>query len=193
MYSFFALINRMKLIDRWSLMRNVRKENIQEHSHQTAVIAHALCVIANKRCGQNLNAERAGIIALYHDSTEIFTGDMPTPVKYFNDEIKKTYKIIENNWAENLLQMLPDDLQEEYSFIKEGEKEPEWIYVKAADTLCAYIKCLDEKSAGNKEFLEAEASIKTKLEKIKETMPALKIFMEEFLPPFEYSIDKSRI
>lgn len=188
--SFFAIIARMKNINRWGLMRNVRTENIQEHSHQTAVFAHALCVIAKERLGESeLNPERACLLAVYHDASEIYTGDLPTPIKYANGRIKASYKEIEAQAAQKLMSKLPDDLQPSFSFISEEENEPEQKYVKAADTLSAYIKCLDEASAGNTDFAVAEKATREKLEALSADLPALKMFMEEFLEPFGTPID----
>ena len=193
MYPFFALMNRMKYINRWGLMKNVRMENIQEHSHQTAVFAHALCVLAVEKYGEKLNPERACLLAVYHDASEILTGDLPTPVKYYNQEIRDAYKIIEDISSQKLLSMLPKELAGSFSFLKDGEGEPEWKYVKAADTLSAYVKCLDENSAGNQEFDEAKKTIKEKLDNMAEKMPALKLFMDEYLPPFSFTLDQTGI
>ena len=193
MYDFFALLNRMKYINRWGLMRNISPENIQEHSHQTAVFAHALCVIAIERYGEALNPERACLLAVYHDAPEIFTGDMPTPVKYYNDDIKNAYKLIEQTASQKLLSLLPDYMKDRFSFIESYEKEPEWKYVKAADTLSAYVKCLDESSAGNREFSAAEKAVKAKLNCLAADLPALQLFIKEFLPPFGFTLDQTGI
>ena len=157
-YSFFAMMSRLKYINRWALMRNSREENLSEHSLEVALLSHALCTIGNKRLGKALNADRAALIGLYHDATEIITGDMPTPVKYFNSDIKSIYKEIEHTACGKLLSILPEDLRDEYEEILEPSDEysHEKALVKAADKLSAYIKCLDEKKAGNNEFLQAE-------------------------------------
>ncbi|MDE6154895.1 MAG: 5'-deoxynucleotidase, partial [Eubacterium sp.] len=133
--NFFAMVNRMKLIDRWALMRNTSKENIAEHSHCVAVIAHALALIGNKKFGKDYHAERACLLALYHDTTEVITGDMPTPVKYYNDNIKDVYKDIEHIAGERLLEMLPDEFKSDYIplFEKQEEDKELWVLVKAAD------------------------------------------------------------
>lgn len=194
MYHFFALINRMKYINRWGLMRNTAPENIQEHSQQTAVLAHALAIIAQKRLGNTeINPERAAIIALYHDATEIITGDAPTPVKYYNEEIKNCYKTIEKQTSESLLNKLPEDLKHVYNEIFNAENTNEWLYVKAADTLCAYIKCIEELKAGNNEFRSAMNSTKAKLDNLASSIPALNIFMSEFLESYFLTIDEQGI
>jgi 5'-deoxynucleotidase len=185
---FYALINRMKHISRWSLMRNMEKETIEGHSYQTAIIAHALCLIANKRCGEKLDPERACLLALFHDVPEILTGDMPTPVKYSNEFIREAYGDIEKEAVNLLLDMIPAYLQDGYSFMNTGENEPEWKYVKAADTLSAYIKCREESNMGNREFEKAGEAIFEKLHSL--PLPALKIFMEEFLPAYDKTLDE---
>ena len=146
-YSFFSMMSRLKYINRWALMRNSREENLSEHSLEVAMLSHALCTIGNKRFGKILNADRAALIGLYHDATEIITGDMPTPVKYFNSNIKSVYKEIEHTACEKLLSILPEYLREEYEEIFEptDEYKYEKALVKAADKLSAYINCLDEK------------------------------------------------
>ena len=159
-YNFFAMISRMKYIQRWALMRNAESENVSEHSLEVAEIAHALCLIGNKRLGKALNADRAAVIAIYHDATEILTGDLPTPVKYFNKEIRHAYKDVEATAAKSLTGHLPEDLKEAYmELLSPGD---EYAYekklVKGADKLSAYIKCLEEKKAGNSEFMSAQES-----------------------------------
>lgn len=153
-YNFFAMVNRMKMIDRWALMQNTSKENIAEHSHSVAVIAHALALIGNKYYGKNYDENRAAVLALYHDTTEVITGDMPTPVKYYNDEIKSVYKDIEDVAGKRLIAMLPDDFKADYEpfFTHNEEDKPLWKLVKAADKISALIKCIEENRMGNKEF-----------------------------------------
>ncbi|HBA93517.1 MAG TPA: 5'-deoxynucleotidase, partial [Ruminococcaceae bacterium] len=153
-FNFFAMVNRMKYIDRWVLMPNSHKENIAEHSHNVAVISHALALIGNKEFGKNYNAERTAVLALYHDTTEVITGDMPTPVKYYNDDIKNVYKNIERVAGQRLLNMLPDDYKADYvpMFEKQEGDEDLWKLVKAADKISALIKCIEESRTGNKEF-----------------------------------------
>ena len=190
MYSFFAMLGRMKYINRWSLMRNSRVENISEHSHEVAMLSHALALIGNKRLGKSLNAERAALLGLYHDSTEILTGDMPTPVKYNDSAIRTAYKHLEDQAAQSLLVKLPADLREEYEsfFYPEEKDEYLWQLVKAADKLSALIKCLEEGKVGNREFVQAEEATRLKLEEM--ALPELKIFMAEFLEPYRHSLDE---
>ena len=151
-YNFFALIARMKYIDRWALMRNTEPENIQEHSHQVAVLAHALAVIQNRHFGGRTDPGEVAVAALYHDATEIITGDMPTPIKYYNDTLRDSYKEVEAMAADRLLAMLPGELREIYEpLLKERDPEVR-VIVKAADKLSAYLKCVEELKAGNNEF-----------------------------------------
>ncbi len=184
------MINRMKYIDRWALMRNADTENICEHSHQVAVISHALSLIGNKKFGKKYNAERICLLALYHDATEVITGDMPTPVKYFNDDIKTAYKNIEKTASERLLDMLPQEFKEDYEpFFSKQEGDLElWKLVKAADKLSALIKCIEETRAGNKEFEKALASQRKLIDEI--DLPEVEYFTENFLPSFELTLDE---
>ena len=179
----------MKYIDRWALMRNSRTENLSEHSLEVAMIAHALCVIANVRYGETLNPEKAALAAMYHDSSEIITGDMPTPVKYLNDEIRGAYKQVEKKAEAQLLDQLPDDLRRCYEEIYNTDQKTE-RYVKAADKLSALIKCIEEESAGNTEFRNAAQSTKRSLEEMKKDIPALNDFVEEFLPSYGRTLDE---
>ena len=155
-HNFFATISRMKYIERWALMRNSRAENLSEHSLDVAMISHALCVIGNVRYNKNLNGEKAALIGLYHDSSEIITGDMPTPVKYYNEDIKAAYKEVESIAEKKLLNELPSDLRPEFEKIYKSDRSEEEKYmrhlVKAADKLSAYIKCIEEENSGNREF-----------------------------------------
>lgn len=185
--NFFAYLSRMKYINRWSLMRNTRLENLSEHSLETAIIAHALCIIANTYFGESLNADLAAAKAMFHDSSEIITGDLPTPVKYYNPKIKKAYKEIESIAEDKLLSMLPGELSKIYEpYFK--EKSPEDMRVKWADKISAYIKCLEEKKSGNAEFLSAE---KTILEAILEIdAPEVKFFMENFIESYSLTLDE---
>lgn len=186
---FFAYINRMKYINRWGLMRNTDTENIQEHSLQVAILAHALCIIRNKYFGGNINADRACVYALYHDANEIITGDLPTPVKYFNPQIKESYRNIEKISKEKLLSMLPEDMQDEYRAILFYEDDEEYRdIIKAADKLSAYIKCVEEVKAGNKEFIQAKESIYKVLKEM--NLPELEYFIEHFLPSYSLSLDE---
>ncbi len=189
-YNFFAMVDRMKLINRWALMRNTYTENISEHSHQVAVIAHALALIGNKKFGKNYNAERCALLGLYHDTTEVITGDMPTPVKYYNDDIKAVYKDIEKTAGNRLLEMLPEEFREDYEpfFIKQKDDEELWKLVKAADKLSALIKCIEEDKAGNSEFSKAIISQKRIIEEI--NLDEVKYFVKEFLPAYELTLDE---
>ena len=186
---FLAIVSRMKYIDRWALMRNSRTENLSEHSLEVAMIAHALCVIANVRYGETLNPEKAALAAMYHDSSEIITGDMPTPVKYLNEDIRGAYKQVEKKAEAQLLDQLPDDLRKCYEEIYNTDQKTE-RYVKAADKLSALIKCIEEESAGNTEFRNAAQSTKRSLEEMKKDIPALNDFMEEFLPSYGRTLDE---
>ena len=187
-YNFYALIARMKYIDRWALMRNTERENIQEHSHQVAVLAHALAVLQNRYFGGTLDPGAVAVAALYHDATEIITGDMPTPIKYFNDTLRDSYKEVEAVAADRLLAMLPPELRGEYEpLLKEQDPEIRAV-VKAADKLSAYLKCVEELKAGNNEFrLARQQSWEALLDN---PLPALQYFMEHFLPSFELTLDE---
>ena len=193
-YSFFAMVNRMKLIDRWALMRNSRNETLSEHSLEVAMIAHALAVIGNVRYDRNLDENSAALIGLYHDSSEIITGDMPTPVKYYNPEIKEAYKEVEKIAEYKLLQKLPSDLRPAFEKIYKSDNTSEDHYlrllVKAADKISAYIKCIEEEKAGNTEFKTAKASIGKSLDKLSEELPEVKDFVNEFLPPYGKTLDE---
>lgn len=188
MSSFFAMISRMKYIDRWGLMNNTKTENISEHSLETAILSHALVTIANERLGESLNADRAAVIALFHDSSEILTGDMPTPVKYYNPDIRDAYKTVEKVAEDKLISMLPEDLRGVYRTVISNEDIVLERYVKAADKLSALIKCIEEVRMGNNEFLKAKESTEAALEKM--DLPALKIFMQEFLPSYYLTLDE---
>ena len=187
---FFAVISRMKYINRWSLMRNTIPENISEHSIETAFIAHALALLRNKRFGGNINAERCAIIAIYHDVSEIITGDLPTPVKYYNKDIKSAYGEIENNALDQLLSYLPDDLKEEYRAVFfAGEEERElWTLVKAADKISAVIKCVEERRMGNSDFASAEKSTLEAIHRL--NVPEAEVFLEEFMPSYNLTLDE---
>lgn len=188
--SFYAMISRMKYIERWALMRNSITENISEHSLEVSILAHALATISNERLGGSLNAERAALIGIYHDATEIITGDMPTPIKYFNEDIQGAFKAVEKVAAKRLLLMLPEDIRKSYEtilFPKEGE-EYLWKLVKAADKLSALIKCIEERKAGNAEFLSAEKSLREILISMK--LQEVDIFMKEFLPAYDKTLDE---
>ncbi|HEF8772267.1 TPA: 5'-deoxynucleotidase [Providencia stuartii] len=187
---FFAHLARMKLIHRWPLMRNVRTENVSEHSLQVAMVAHALAIIKNKRFGGNVNPEHVALLAMYHDASEVITGDLPTPIKYHNEQIAHEYKKIEKFAQQKLLDMLPEELREDFQelIIEELQTEEEHFIVKQADSLCAYLKCLEELSAGNSEFKLA----KKRLEKIlsDRKSPEMDYFIEIFVPGFKLSLDE---
>ena len=189
MNHFFAYISRLKLIKRWSLMRNTAKENTQEHSWQVAVIAHSLAVIKNRFYGGSCNPEHAALLGLYHDVSETITGDLPTPVKYANDEITSAFHALENKAVRSLHDMLPADLQPEYEDILLPADSEEKELVHIADKICAYIKCAEEVAAGNKEFTVAYQTIGEKL-KTYESRPEVKYFMDNFTPSFSLTLDE---
>ncbi len=187
---FFAVISRMKYINRWSLMRNTITENISEHSLETAFIAHALALIRNRRFGGSVNAERCALLAMYHDATEIITGDLPTPVKYYNPEIRSVYAEIEDEAANQLLSYLPKDLRDDYrSLFTETEEDAElWRLVKGADKLSALIKCIEERGMGNEDFASAEKSTIDSVHALK--LPEAEVFLEEFIPAYMMTLDE---
>ncbi len=179
----------MKFIKRWSLMRSVREENIMEHSHQVAVIAHALALINNKIYGGNLDANKVVLLAQYHEVGEVITGDLPTPIKYFNPEIKCAYKDLEKNASNRLLDMLPNELKEEYKeFVLPNEESEEYKLVKCADRLSAYLKCVEEVRAGNSEFKKAKSSIGNELKGLKRA--EVDYYLKEFAPAFDLTLDE---
>ena len=187
---FFAILSRLKYINRWALMRNTQTENLSEHTLDTAFIAHALIVIDNKRFGGKLNPEHAAVLAMYHDVTEIMTGDMPTPVKYFNSDLKKAYKVAEKSAGEKLISYLPEDMQEEIGcYINPCEKDADYApFIKAADRLSAIAKCIEERNTGNREFLSAE---KAQIDALKAmNIPAANTFLEEFIPAYALTLDE---
>lgn len=187
--TFYAMLSRMKYINRWGLMNSTRQENLSEHSLETAIIAHALAVIGNKRLGKSIDANAVAVMAIFHDCSEIITGDMPTPIKYYNNQIKQAYKEIESAAAEKLLSRLPEDLREEYKPIfNEEENLLLHRYVKAADKLSALIKCIEELKMGNEEFKTAKHSITKALENME--LDEIKIFMDEFLPAYSLTLDE---
>lgn len=188
-YSFFAMLSRMKYIDRWALMRNTESENLDSHSKEVAVIAHALAVIGNVRFNKNYNADRAAVLGLYHDAQEIITGDLPTPVKYHNEKILDAYKEIEASATERLVSMLPDDLKTEFMSALTGDSDKDLLpLVKAADKLSALIKCIEERKAGNMEFKEAERSTRERIAEL--NSEEANVFLEEFIGAFELTLDQ---
>ncbi|WOO35106.1 5'-deoxynucleotidase [Anaerocolumna sp. AGMB13020] len=188
--NFYAMMSRMKYIERWALMRNSRPENVSEHTLEVSILAHALAVIGNKRLNKNLNGERAALIALFHDSTEIITGDMPTPIKYYNGNIQGAFKEIEAEAARRLLSMLPEDFKEDYEpiFFPKQEEEYIWKLVKAADKLSALIKCIQEEKAGNTEFSSAKESITEAIKELQ--VEEAEIFMGEFITSYYKNLDE---
>ena len=188
-YNFYAYLNRMKYIKRWSLMRSTVNENIMEHSEQVAQIAHALAMINNKFYGGNVNPDRCVTLAVFHECSEVITGDLPTPIKYYNNDIKVAYKDIEAIANNKLLTMLPEEFRLDYEeIIDADESTMEYKLSKSADKISAYVKCLEELKSGNKEFQKAEKSIKKELEN--SPLPEVKYFMEHFIPGFKKTLDE---
>ena len=216
MYSFFAMMARMKYISRWALMRNSREENVSEHTLEVAMIAHGLALITKDRYSINVDEARAALKGIYHDANEIMTGDMPTPVKYYDDDIRASYKRVENIASHTLMNKLPPDMQKYYQPLLFGEEEAldfldkldeggqvdadtlnsdkksldayEWRLVKAADKISALIKCIEERNSGNHEFDSAYESTRSTLESM--DVPAVDDFLNEFLPAYELTLDE---
>lgn len=193
---FLAILSRMKYIERWALMRNARPENLSEHSLDVALIAHMLCVIGNVRFGRSLDAERAALVALYHDASEIITGDLPTPVKYHDGHIRDAYRAVERSAETRLLDTLPNDLRpalEDVFWPRDGADADELYLrrlVKAADKISALIKCVDERRAGNAEFESAERSCRDAVEEMAAELPEVADFVREFLPSYGATLDE---
>ncbi|MBQ3601170.1 MAG: 5'-deoxynucleotidase [Lachnospiraceae bacterium] len=187
---FYAMLSRMKYIERWALMKNSESENVAEHSMEVAMLTHALAIIGNVRFGKNLNVERAALLGLYHDSTEIITGDMPTPIKYYSEDIKNAFKEVEFKANEKLMGMLPADIRNYYEglFCKQEEDSYLWRLEKAADKISALIKCIKEEKAGNTEFKSAKKSLEDAIRKME--LEEAEIFMEEFLPAYYKNLDE---
>ena len=189
LHHFFAYINRMKYINRWGLMRNTRPENDTEHAAQTAMIAHALALIANARYDAHYDPGHVMALALYHDASEVITGDLPTPVKHNNPQIRQEYNRLEDVANRRLLSMLPEDLRDAYApLIRHDETTAEWRLVKAADKISAYIKCIEEKKAGNTEFENAAYTIRSSIDRIE--LPEVRDFMRECVPGFGMTLDE---
>ena len=189
MYSFFAYLDRMKYINRWSLMRSNDRENIMEHSAQVSMIAHALAVIGNVYFGKNYNADKVTTLALFHETSEVITGDLPTPIKYYNPQIRDAYKAIEEVANDKLLGMLPDEMTNIYSQIIKADKDcDEMKLVKYADKLSAYIKCISELKASNNEFKKAKNSIEKEIAEIKSD--EVKFFVDNFIHPYTLTLDE---
>ena len=189
-YKFFAVISRMKYINRWALMRNTIKEDISQHSIDVAFIAHALALIRNRRFGGSVSPERCALLAMFHDATEIITGDLPTPIKYYNKQIKGAYDEIEQKAKDQLLSYLPDDLRQDYEplFCRTEEEAELWSLVKAADKISALIKCLEEKQMGNMDFASAEKATREAVRNM--NIPEADVFLDEFIPAYELTLDE---
>ena len=186
---FYAMLSRMKNIKRWGLMRNTRNENLSEHSLEVAYFAHALAVIRNKRFGGNIDANFVACAAMFHDTSEIITGDLPTPIKYYNREIRNAYKQIEGIADEQLISLLPEDLRDEFRplyNVDEGVKK----IIKAADKLSALAKCIEERNMGNREFVEAEKYTRNSIHKL--NLPEAEVFLEEFMESFSLTLDEQK-
>ena len=189
-YNFFAYMARMKFIRRWGLMKSVTVENIAEHSAQVAQLAHALALIKNKKFGGKLDANKVATMALYHETSEVMTGDLPTPIKYYNENIRKSYKDIEHTANERLIAMLPEEFREDYRQIIEVSAESEeHALIKAADKLSAYIKCVEELNSGNREFAMAERSLRAEVEKYR-SLPEVDWFCATYLDTFSRTLDE---
>lgn len=188
--SFFAIISRMKYIDRWSLMRNTQRESISVHSLDTAIIAYTLAVLRNKNYGGNVNAERAAVLGMFHDVPEVITGDMPTPVKYYSEDIRKAYAAVENAAEQSLIDKLPENIRDEFApLISQKSDDAELLrIVKCADRISALIKCIEEEKAGNSEFSAARESTEKAIREM--NMPEGIEYLEKFIPPFELPLDK---
>lgn len=185
---FFAYISRLRFISRWALMRNTAPENVQEHSHQTAVLAHALALIRNQRFGGHVDSGAVAVAALYHDASEILTGDMPTPIKYYSPSIRSAYREVEEEANRKLLEMLPPELRESYEPVLKIPDPEIRALVKAADKLSAYIKCAEEVKAGNGEFRDAARQTRSALENF--GLPEVGYFLDTFMDSFSLTLDE---
>lgn len=185
---FFALLSRMRYIGRWGLMRSSIPENVQEHTCETAVYAHALGVIRSQVLGRPCDAEKLAVLALYHDASEILTGDLPTPIKYHDKKIRSAYKAVEQAATEKLIHMLPEELQETYAPVLDPEDGELLPLVKAADKLSALVKCIEERKAGNREFASAEEQTRAALKAM--ALPEVDWFMARCLDAFEKNLDE---
>ena len=186
--SFFSLIFRQKYIKRWGLKRNICEENLAQHSSEVAIISHALASVGKEIYGKDIDVDRIVTLALFHDVTEVYTGDLPTPIKYHSKDMRRIYAKIEKEATENLLAHLPSELEHVYRPIIDPKDDPLYAYVKAADKLCAYIKCVEEEKGGNPEFSAAKETIYAEVCKI--DMEEVTYFMENLLPPFFLSLDE---
>lgn len=191
MSSFFSMLSRMKYINRWGLMNCTRNENISEHSLEVAIIAHCLAILGNERFNKKLNADRIAVMGLFHDCTEIITGDMPTPVKYYNPEIKSAYKEIEEIAKKELIELLPQDIQKYYEPVfDEDISSYEYKLVKGADKLSAYIKCIEELRMGNDEFKNAMLATERSIKMLH--IEEVEMFMNEFIPSYKLTLDEQK-
>ena len=190
MSHLFAYFSRMKFIRRWGLMRSTYPENVQEHSHRTALVAHALALIRNRLYGGSVDSARVAVLALYHDSGEVLTGDLPSPIKYRNPDIRAAYREIEASAATTLLEMVPAALRDDYRsiLVESAADADERAIVKAADKLCAWMKCLEETAAGNRDFAKAEEALRAVVAAIE--LPEVRWFVETFLPSFRLTLDE---
>lgn len=190
---FYAMMSRMKYIERWALMRNSDRENISEHSLEVAMIAHGLAIIGNVRLGKTYNPERCAVIGMFHDCSEIITGDMPTPIKYYNSDISSIYHEIEDKANDMLLGMIPEDMRLYYRdyFFKKDEDKDLWTLCKAADKISALIKCVEEEKAGNKEFSKAAESTRKAIKDM--NVPEAEIFINEYLESYSLTLDELRV
>ena len=189
MNHFFAYLDRMKLIRRWGLMRNTMPENDMEHTLQTAYIAHGLAALAKVRHQRDVDPEHVAMLAMYHDVSEVITGDLPTPVKYKTPDIQDAYHELENHAKEQLLDMLPADLRPHFApYVQPDESSYEWQLVKSADRISAYLKCIEEEKMGNRDFEQAKATILQNL--VLNPLPEVQDFMRDFVPSFSLSMDE---
>ena len=187
---FYAMLSRMKYINRWGLMRNTKNENLSEHSLETAFIAHALGIINNEVFHGTVNAEHLAVLAMYHDVTEIITGDMPTPVKYYSEQIRRAYGEVEDIAGRELLTAIPEELRSRYEepLLESSWSEEDYRFVKAADKLSAWLKCIEERKMGNAEFTKAEQTIRESINAM--NIPEADCFIKEFLPSYELTLDE---
>lgn len=186
--NYYAMLFRMKYINRWALMRNIRPETLSEHTLDTAFIAHCLAVIGMRRFGEDIDPNKVAVAAMFHDTAEVITGDLPTPVKYYNDQIKSAYKSIESAAEDKLLDLIPDDLRDDFLPLHRPDEITE-KYVKAADKFSALIKCKEELSLGNKEFEKAAKASEKSIKAL--NLPAAEVFLKEFIPAFSQGLDES--
>lgn len=190
--SFFSMVMRMRYINRWGLMRNTKTESLAEHTLDVALLAHALAVLGNRRLNRGYDADRTAVLALYHDVSEIITGDMPTPIKYHSEGLTKAYKQVEQEAGRALMELLPSDLRTDYHlcFFPREEDSELWRLVKAADKLSALIKCIEEENSGNREFTSAKEATLRSLQEMK--MEEVDLFLDEFLPSFSKTLDEQQ-